>query len=113
MAKVRNSSIPVDAGSGNVFVDLGLADAGERTTKVALAVEINRILKASGLTQATAAKRLRVNQPKISALANFRLEGFSVERLMGFLTVLGRDVEITIRARRSARTPGRIMITGG
>jgi len=113
MAKVRNRTVPVDPGSGNVFVDLGFADAGERTTKVALVVEINRILKATGLTQAAAAKLLGVNQPKISALANYRLDGFSVERLMGFLTALGRDVEITVRARRSARTPGRIMIAGG
>ena len=110
MAKVRNRSIPVDAGSGNVFVDLGLADAGERTTKVALAVEINRILKQKGLTQATAAKVLGVNQPKISALVNYRLDGFSVERLMNFLTSLGHDIRISFRSRRFARTAGRIMI---
>jgi len=113
MAKARVRSVPVDLGSGNVFVDLGLADAGERTTKVALAIEINRALKANGLTQATAAKVLGVNQPKVSALVNYRLDGFSVERLMNFLTALGQDVQISIRARRSARVPGRIMIAGG
>lgn len=112
MAKARNRMVPVDPGSGNVFVDLGFADAGERTTKVALAVEINRILKAKGLTQATAAKVLGVNQPKISALVNYRLDGFSVERLMNFLTSLGHDIRISIRSRRSARTPGRIVIAG-
>ena len=113
MAKARNRSGSVDTGSGNVFVDLGFPDAGVRTTKVALAVEINRALAANGLTQTVAAKRLGINQPKISALMNYRLEGFSVERLMNILTALGRDVEITIRARRSARTPGRIVIAGG
>lgn len=113
MAKTRNRSVPVDSGSGNVFVDLGFADAGERTTKVALAVEINRILKARALRQDTAAKALGVNQPKISALVNYRLDGFSVERLMNFLTALGHDIQISIRSRRSARTPGRIMIAGG
>lgn len=113
MAKARVRSVPVDPGSGNVFVDLGFADAGERTTKVALAVEINRALKANGLTQATAAKVLGVNQPKVSALVNYRLDGFSVERLMNFLTALGHDIQILIRARRSARAPGRIMVAGG
>lgn len=112
MIKVENKKVSINPGSGNVFVDLGFADAGERTTKVALAVEINRILKATDLTQAAAARLLGVNQPKISALANYRLDGFSVERLMGFLTALGRDVEIKVRARRSARTPGRIVIAG-
>ena len=44
-----------------------------------------------------------INQPKISALANYRLEGFSVERLMNFLNALGHDVEIIIRRPRSRR----------
>jgi predicted XRE-type DNA-binding protein len=95
---------------GNVFDDLGFADAEERTTKVALAVELNRILKAKGLTQAAAAKLLDVNQPKISALLNYRLDGFSVERLLNFLTALGQDVQITIRSAQSGRAPGRISI---
>jgi Helix-turn-helix domain len=57
-----------------------------------------------------AAERPGINQPKISALANYRLEGFSVERLMNFLNALGRDVEIVIRRPPSRRTP-RIDVT--
>ena len=113
MAKSRSNKIPVVPGSGNVFVDLGFPDAEERTTKVALAVAILRILDQRGLTQAAAARLLGVNQPKVSALVNYRLDGFSVERLMTFLTALGRDVDITIRPRRSAHTPGRIQVAGG
>ena len=90
----------MEVGSGSVFADLGFPDAEERTTQVALAVEILRILEERGLTQAAAAKLLGVNQPKVSALANYRLEGFSVERVMTFLTALGRDVEITISTSR-------------
>jgi predicted XRE-type DNA-binding protein len=96
--------------SGNVFEDLGFADAAERTTKVALAVELNRILQAKGLTQAAAAKLLDVNQPKISALLNYRLDGFSVERLLKFLTALGHDVRITIKSAPPGRGSGRISI---
>lgn len=76
-------------------------------------MEILRILEARGLTQAAAAKLLDVNQPKVSALVNYHLEGFSVERLMTFLTALGRDVDITIRQRRSAHRPGRIQVAAG
>jgi len=43
------------------------------------------------------------NQPKISALSNYWLDGFSVERLMHFLNALGRDVVIVIRKYRSRR----------
>lgn len=113
MPRGKPRVIAVDTGTGNVFADLGFADAEERTTKVALAVEINRIIDARELTQAAAARLLAVSQPKVSALANYRLAGFSVERLMSFLTALGRDVQITIRTRRSPRGPGRILVALG
>jgi predicted XRE-type DNA-binding protein len=76
--------------SGNVFADLGLPNAEDKT-KVRLAVAINQIVQSQQLSQAAAARRLHVNQPKVSALSNYQLEGFSVERLMSFLTALDRD----------------------
>ena len=71
---------------------------------------INDILGKSHLSPAAAAERLGISQPKISALANYRLEGFSVARLMNFLNALGRDVEIIIRHPESRRAP-RIHVT--
>ena len=104
MAKAR-SKTRVVAGSGNVFSDLRLADAEEKQTKVRLAVAINQIVALQRLSQTAAAGLLRINQPKISALANYRLDGFSVERLMNFLNALGRDVEIVIRKAPPRRAP--------
>jgi predicted XRE-type DNA-binding protein len=78
---------------------------------VRLAVAINQIVVAQELSQAAAARRLKINQPKISALANYRLEGFSVERLMHFLTALDRDVEIVIRPKPRSRKGARIVVT--
>lgn len=89
-------------GSGNVFADLGLPDPEERQTKLRLAMEVNEILRARRLKQAQAGTLLGLPQPKVSQLVNYRLDGFSVERLMGFLTRLDRDVEIVIRPRREA-----------
>lgn len=97
--------------TGNVFADLGLKDADEKQTKVRLAVAINKILHARRLSQVAAARLLHINQPKISALVNYRLEGFSVERLMHFLNALDRDVEITIRKRPRSRRVARIVVT--
>lgn len=88
-------------GSGNVFADLGMADAVERQTKTRLAKEVNEILKARKLKQMQTAAVLGIPQPKVSALVRYRLNGFSVERLMGFLTALNQDVEIMIRPSRS------------
>jgi predicted XRE-type DNA-binding protein len=101
MAKKRAD---VETGSGNVFADLGYADAKERRLKVELAVAVNRALKQLGLTQAQSAKRLGILQPHVSDLVRYRLNRFSVERLMQFLSRLGRDVEIRIR-ERSTRKP--------
>ncbi len=97
--------------SGNVFADLKRSNAEEKQTKVRLAVAINHILEAQQLSQAQAARRLDVNQPKISALTNYRLDGFSVERLMNFLTALDRDVEILIRRKPRSRRAARILVT--
>lgn len=54
------------------------------------------------LTQVAATERLGVTQPKVSALANYKLEGFSVERLMTFLTALDGNVEKVIKRRSRA-----------
>ncbi|MGA3317217.1 MAG: helix-turn-helix transcriptional regulator [Candidatus Korobacteraceae bacterium] len=92
--------------SGNVFADMGLADAAELDTKARLAAAINRIVERRRLTQAEVAVALEINQPKVSALLHYKLEGFSVERLMRFLVALGQDVEIVVKAKprnRSAR----------
>jgi Helix-turn-helix domain len=58
------------------------------------------------LSQAHAAERLGINQPKISALANYRLQGFSVERLMHFSNALGCEIEIAICRPGVGRGPG-------
>jgi predicted XRE-type DNA-binding protein len=107
----RTTKVPVTRGTGNVFADLKLSDVDEKLTKVRLAVTINEILKERGLRQEAAAKVLRLNQPKISALANYRLDGFSVERLLRFLNALDRDIEIVIRRKRRAKRLGTILVT--
>lgn len=111
MTARQNGRRQVARSSGNVFADLRLPNAEEKQTKVRLAVAINKIIEDQRLSQGSAARRLKINQPKISALTNYKLEGFSVERLMNFLTALDRDVDIVIRRKpRSGRT-GRILVT--
>jgi predicted XRE-type DNA-binding protein len=90
--------------SGNVFADLDLPDAAELHTKSGLCAALNRIVERQRLTQAEVASALGINQPKVSALLHYKLEGFSVERLMHFLVALGQDVEILIKARPSSRS---------
>jgi predicted XRE-type DNA-binding protein len=103
-------AIEIERGTGNVFADLGYPDAEERQTKLRLAYAINRVVGERRLTQTGAAELLGINQPKVSALLNYKLAGFSVERLMTFLTALDRDVEIVIRKKPRSRRAGRISV---
>ena len=111
----KNAELPIDdnsitSGTTNVFADLGYPDAAERQTKLKLANAINDLIARRGLTQAAAAAQLAITQPKVSALANYRLNGFSVERLMVVLTALDQDVEISIRKKPESRDSGRISV---
>jgi predicted XRE-type DNA-binding protein len=92
----------VTDGSGNVFADIGLPDAGQELVKARLTLQIFRIIKDRGLTQTEAGKILGIPQPHVSALARNRSGNFSIERLIDFLTALGQDVEITVRPTRKA-----------
>src|SRR5260370_8008138 len=97
----------VTRGTENVFADLGYADAGERQTKLRLAYAINEIIASKRLNQTDAAERLGVGQPKISTLAHYKLDGFSVERLMTFLPAPNRSVEPPFSRKRRPPPPRR------
>ena len=96
----------IEMGSGNVFADLGLPDPQERQLRVQLAVRLNDLPQAEGLTQAAAAKLLGIAQPHVSELKNYKLGRFSSERLLHCITFLNRDVEIYIRPRAAAKNLG-------
>jgi len=83
--------------TGNVFADLGLPDSEQELLKAKLTVQIYRLIRARGLTQSKAADLLGTTQAQVSALMRCRPVSVSVGRLMEFLTVLGQDVEVTVR----------------
>jgi predicted XRE-type DNA-binding protein len=97
-------------GSGNVFEDLGHARPAEALAKAELARKIGLLINKRGLTQAAAAEVLQVDQPKVSALVRGRLAGFSLDRLVRFLVLLGSDVEIVVKPRARAAGRARVMV---
>ena len=100
----------IEESTGNVFADLELSNPEERLAKAELARKISQIVAERHLTQAEAANLLGIDQPKISALMRGRLGGFSFERLMRFLNLLGRDVEITVKAKPGKRRQGEVIV---
>jgi predicted XRE-type DNA-binding protein len=91
-----SEEIKIQSSSGNVFADLGLANADELLIKAELVRQISNLIDAKSLTQTEAAKLLGIDQPKVSALLNGKLSGFSTERMFRFLNALGSDVEIRV-----------------
>jgi predicted XRE-type DNA-binding protein len=102
--------IEVEEGSGNVFADIALPNPEERLAKADLAIRIGEAIRERRLTQTRAAQVLRIDQPKISRLLRGQLSGFSTERLMYFLTLLGRDVEIIVKPALRSRRQGHLRV---
>jgi predicted XRE-type DNA-binding protein len=96
--------------SGNVFADLNLPQADDLLAKAELAAKIIAEIERRRMTQTRAAATLGVDQPKISALKQGKLSGFSIERLMHFLILLGRDVEITVKTRPRSRSTAKLHV---
>lgn len=97
----------------NVFTDLGFPHSEQELVKAKLTVQIYRLLKDRGLTQTEAAKLLGSTQPQVSALMRCRPVSVSVGRLIEFLTILGQDVEVTVKpsTQRNKGQQGHMSVT--
>jgi predicted XRE-type DNA-binding protein len=94
----------------NVLIDLGIPDAETVSAKLLAAIELNRILDNRKLTQAAIGKLLALPQSKVSLLRNFKVDHFSLEKILGFLSALNRDIEISVRKPTNTRRKGRITL---
>ncbi len=94
-------SVEVHRSSGNVFADLGLADAEKLKIKTGLVIEIRKAMKSRGLTQQEAGKRMGIAQPKVSDMMRGDFANLSERRLMDCLTRLGYDIEIKVRPSKT------------
>jgi predicted XRE-type DNA-binding protein len=102
--------IKVQVGSENIFADLGLPNPGEHLAKAELASRIGEAIRQRRLTQAATAELLGIDQPKVSRLLRGYLTNFSTDRLMHFLTLLGRDVEIVVKRTPRSRRQGHVRV---
>ena len=100
----------VELGSGDVFVDLGFADAAERKLRLQIAMRLNALIEEHGFTQVQAAAILGIAQPHVSELKNYKLTRFSSERLMRLITLLDHDVRIVIRPKAARRAHGLLSV---
>ncbi|MDJ1168015.1 helix-turn-helix transcriptional regulator [Roseofilum sp. BLCC_M154] len=104
-----NQPIEVQTGSSNVFADLELENSEELLVKAELAHRISSIIAGQNMTQAEVATLLEIDQPKVSALVNGKLSGFSATRLFRFLNTLGQDVEIVVKPKSCTEAQTRVV----
>lgn len=96
--KTPKSTSAVVASSGNVFADLGFdsAEAQVLAMRADLMIELEKQLKAQGLTQTAAAKILGVSQSRVSDLVNGKADNFSLDMLVIFAARMGKPARIVL-----------------
>lgn len=66
-----------------------------KSLKAKLAIALVELIKEQGLSQASAAEKLSVTQPRMSNLFRLRLEKFSIDALLVMLVKSGYKIETT------------------
>jgi predicted XRE-type DNA-binding protein len=89
----------ITRGSGDVFLDLGFSPAEARNLRLRseLMTALRKFIEHQGLTQAAAAKRLKVSQPRISDLTRGKISRFSLDSLVNMLTDAGMEIAVKIK----------------
>lgn len=94
--------LKITPSTGNVFRDLGFRreEAEHLLVRADLMIEVQKIIASRRLKQKTAAKLLRVSQPRVSDLLRGRIDLFSTDALIDMLTRLGARVRLSVKPGR-------------
>lgn len=101
----RADGTPVEVPQG-----FGLTEAQERTLRTQLALRLNDLIQERSLSQTAVAGIFGIPQPHISELRHYKLNRFSSERLLRFITLLDRDVQIVIRPKAEHHGAGLVSV---
>lgn len=98
----RKNSLKVTPSTGNVFRDLGFSgdEAEHLLIRADLLIQLQKAIASRALTQAKAAKLLRVTQPRVSDVLRGRIDLFSTDSLIDMLARLGVHVRFVLKSSR-------------
>ena len=96
--------------SGNIFQDLGFANAEEKLAKVKLASVIADILEQQQITPQQTAQILGLELEQINNLTNGILKEFTIENLLSYLIKLGQNVEIMVTNQQPDKSQHKINV---
>jgi len=94
--------VKMERGSGNVFRDLGFREPEARNLALRseIMIRIEEFVERSGLTQARAAARLGLTQPRLNALLKGKINQFSLDALVNTATRAGLQVDLLVTTRK-------------
>jgi predicted XRE-type DNA-binding protein len=95
---MRKKDNQINDSSGNVFYDLGFEriEAENLLVRSKLMAAIKSYIESEGITQAEAAERFAVAQPRISEIYQGKIDLFSIDKLINMLARVGQHVEVTV-----------------
>jgi predicted XRE-type DNA-binding protein len=92
----------IEKSSGNIFADLGFSPS--ESINLAMRSDCMMAIKQwfadSGLTQATAAKKLGITQPRFNAMLKGSINQFSVDALVIMASHAGITAKLTLKAAK-------------
>ena len=93
------SELNAVAGSDNVFRDLGFpeAEAQDLLLRTDLVIHIRKIIDKLGVTQAEAAKRTGITQPRMNDLVKGRTQKFTLDALVKVASSFGYSVQLKLK----------------
>lgn len=104
-AKTR-PEIKFEKGSGDVWIDLGFSPAEARNLRMRseMMMALDDFITRKKLTQAQAAKQLKVTQPRISDLMRGHIDRFTLDTLVKMAVRAGLEVDLQVKmpSRRAA-----------
>lgn len=83
-------------------LDLAPTEAQHLRVRSELMLALSRVIQEHGLTQAAAAERFGVSQPRVSDLMRGKIDRFSIDALVQMLGAAGLHVTVSVRGARPA-----------
>ncbi|MEI2577773.1 helix-turn-helix domain-containing protein [Scytonema sp. PRP1] len=97
--------------TGNVFADLGLADADELFTRGKIGIQVLRLLKGRNLKQREISDLLGIPQPEVSHLMKGEFQRFSEGKLLTFLKRLDTEITLHLRPRHGGEQAAETVVS--
>lgn len=110
--KSKNTvGIEFEESSGNIFADLGLADADELYARSMLGIYVLQLLKKRNIKQREMADILGIKQPDVSHIMNGHFSRFTTDKLLEFLKRLNQKVTIQVSRRHKGEPYQQVTFT--